>query len=89
MFSVKCGKSSGICPVSLGFALGVTGALTVFVAAIWAMYGGASTAGITSATFMEAFWALVKGFVYGFFIGYFYDMFVCKFGKKSDDASCK
>lgn len=92
----KCGR---LCPFSLGLALGLTGALAMILWAAWLMYYGVP-AGMEgqmpvpeswAAVCMSAFWILVKGFVFGFFIALFYNL--CSRCKsmccgKSDNSCC-
>lgn len=98
----KCGKGKGLCPVSFGLAIGVTCGLAVLLWTAWAMYVGwmpvtsmyAPPADWAEA-FSRAFWCLVKGFFFGFFVALIYDCITrcCpgKCCKSSDDESgcCK
>lgn len=93
-----CGKK--LCPVSFGLALGLTMGLGYFVWMLWAMFYGPSTmmveAHMAVPSFgdgsIHAFWALVKGFVFGFFLALFYDFISCccksKMCCKKDDSTC-
>lgn len=82
----KCSKSKGLCPVSLGLALGITAALIVLGWGAWMMYYGVSpemashlmAADLTWGRIgLFALWALIKGFVVGFLIALFYDLISC------------
>ncbi|OGT58339.1 MAG: hypothetical protein A3F14_03475 [Gammaproteobacteria bacterium RIFCSPHIGHO2_12_FULL_43_28] len=77
------GQCFRLCPVSLGFALGLTSALALIVWAIWTKIQGVPPmmADVMPAlTFMNvlihALWAFARGFVFGFLIALFYD-FCC------------
>lgn len=92
----KCGCMK-LCPVSLGLALGFLGAFAVLVWTAWIMYQGMppEMASMPMPDWMTAFkqalWALVRGFVFGFFLALFYDFFACcmaKMCKKSNSCGC-
>lgn len=107
MLCGKCGKTmvggKGLCPVSFGLAIGITCALAVLFWAVWISFYGPPTemspmmtkylamhAGMMGAGKM-ALWALVKGFVFGFFVALFYDFIACYCkGKccKTSDGIC-
>ena len=80
-----CGKGKGLCPISFGLALGITGGLAVLIWSVWIMYHGMSPMMIErhlpmptwSSSSMHAVWALLKGFFFGFFLAVFYDLFIC------------
>lgn len=84
---MMCGKggSSRLCPVSFGLAVGITFGLGVFIWTLWVLFHGASpmmmeykipVPSLKDGT-IHALWALLKGFVLGFFIALFYDLIVC------------
>lgn len=84
----KCGKcyrkSSCLCPVSFGLALGLVSGVTVFLWSLWMMYNGLPPmmAGhVPPPTVMggltHGLWALLKGFIFGFFVALIYDFFAC------------
>jgi len=96
MFKKAC-KCGSLCPVSFGLALGVTGALAVFIWSIWAMYHGMTPAMMAhettvptwSTSSMHALLVFVKGFVFGFVLVLFYHLFSCCMkgmcGKKTEE----
>jgi hypothetical protein len=83
----KCGKgkSSCLCPVSLGLALGVTCFLGMFFMSVAVMNGYVPPPEMTalkpevtwSLAFTHSLWALLRGFVFGFVLAFFYNMFAC------------
>lgn len=85
MWGGKCGGKTKLCPVSLGLALGITSALAVLVWSLWILYYGVPPAMAEMVTvtptlggaFVHAFWALLKGFIFGFFLALFYDLISC------------
>jgi hypothetical protein len=92
----KCGCGK-LCPVSLGLALGFLGAFAVLLWTAWIMYQGMppEMANVPMpdwmTAFKHAFWALVKGFIFGFFLALFYVFFACcmaKMCKKSSSCGC-
>ena len=90
MMCDKCGGGrKGLCPVSMGLAVGLTFGLAVLVWTAWTMWGG-MTMGTMShmmppSDWAEAFtmagWCLLKGFFFGFFIALFYDIISCCISK--------
>lgn len=98
---MMCGKGrfkSPLCPLSLGIAIGVTSALAVLVWTVWVITQGMppsmAAANIPMPTFetgaVHAFWALIKGFVFGFVVAFIYDLCLC-IGKsfcKKDGSTC-
>ena len=103
VFMMKCGtcgkgcKCARLGPVSLGLGVGVTSGLAVFIWSIWIMYHGMSPmmaqlhvpVPTWGSAVIHALWTLLKGFIFGFFIAVFYDLFawlMAKCCKKSDDT---
>lgn len=95
----KCGSGKGmLCPVSLGLALGITSGLAFLLWSAWVMYyGDAAVADMHrmvvaswGAALTHSLMVFVKGFVFGFFLALFYDLFHCCMKKccKKDDSSC-
>lgn len=79
-------RSKGLCPVSFGFAIGITAFLAILVWSAWMMIHGVPEEMAAmhphmvltwGATFAYALLALVKGFIFGFVVALFYDCFVC------------
>jgi hypothetical protein len=77
-------KKKGLCPVSFGLALGITFALSMFIWSMYMMYRGLPPEmmqrgyDITWGDILKhTFWALVQGFVFGFFVALFYDLISC------------
>jgi hypothetical protein len=94
----SCGKK--LCPVSLGLAIGIVCGVGFFVWVLWVNYYGPSAwmlaAHLPVPTVEEgsirALWALVKGFVFGFFVALLYDCISCCCRSrccKKDGACCK
>jgi hypothetical protein len=85
MYAGNCGCGKKLCPVSFGLALGLVVGLAMLLESLWVMYYGPSTMmtqlRIPVPTFdvaaINAFWGLVKGFVFGFFLALFYDLISC------------
>jgi len=86
-YMCKCGKcgSKVICPVSFGLALGLTAGLATFLWAAWTIFYGPTAMMVNfhipvptwyDGT-MHSLWALLKGFVFGFFVALFYDLIAC------------
>ncbi len=79
------GKKGGLCPVSLGIAIGLTSGLAVFIWSLWILYYGVppgmAARMMVAPTFVgglvHALMAFVKGFLFGFFIALFYDLILC------------
>lgn len=99
MWSGKCKSGSGLCPVSFGLAAGITYALAMLVMALIIIVGWAPAEmaavrdNITAwMVIVHMFWALIEGFVFGFVMAGFYDLFLCCRGckccKKSDGGTC-
>lgn len=79
----KCRRTAKLCPFSFGLGLGLTSALAIFLWSLWIIYVGPTPAmdelHITAPTVFAdgailAAWALLKGFIFGFFIALFYDL---------------
>jgi len=83
MYSGKC--ISKLCPLSFGLALGLACGLVVFIGSLWVMHFGLTPMmeqyHLTVPTYNDAIiyslWALLKGFIFGFFVALFYDFFAC------------
>lgn len=100
--AVMCGgcNSKKLCPVSFGLALGLTLGLGFFIWTLWIIYYGPSAMMVANhmpvptlgGGAVHAFWALLKGFVFGFFVALFYDLISCccknKFCCKKSDSTC-
>ena len=95
----RCGKGKGLCPLSLGLALGIVCAVAVLVESIWVMYYGMPPMMVAmhlpmptwSSSFLHALMVLIKGFVFGFFLALVYDFFACCFKscrKSGGEGSC-
>lgn len=93
-----CGKVAMLCPVSLGIAVGVVSFFAVFLWSLWVMKYGMppmmEALHMPVPTLMEAFTrsllALLKGFLFGFFVAFIYDLIRCCCNrKKVDDGSCQ
>lgn len=91
--------SKKICPVSFGLALGLTLALGYLFWALWVIFYGPSAMMVAAhmpvptltVGLISAFWALVKGFIFGFFVALFYDLISCCCKSKwccGKDATC-
>src|SRR3990167_1802586 len=98
-FGKWSGKKMYLGPLSFGLALGVTCGLAVFFWYIWAMYY--ATPAMLETWHMHAItWSnninhsllgLLKGFLFGFFVALFYDLFACCLRglcKKPDGNGC-
>lgn len=94
----KCGTRKGLCPVTLGLALGITFALCVLFWGVWAMWFGLP-AGMEEQMHMmvahdwasivsHSVWALLKGFVGGFVFALIYDLLLCCKSKCCGKCSC-
>lgn len=82
MYSKDC-KEARLCPVSLGLALGFVSGISVLLWLLWISYYGVPpvmatympTPPTVGSSFLYAILALVKGFIFGFFLALFYDFF--------------
>lgn len=95
----KCGCSYKLCPCSFGLAVGLTCGLGMFFGALIVMYFGVAPAmamfqyavpGFREAAILSLI-ALLKGFVFGFFVVLFYNGIVSCCMKKGcckKDACC-
>ena len=92
----KCGK---LCPVSFGMAVGITSALATFISFMWmvkhgvpAMLGQFLPPTTVIDILIESSWALLKGFVFGFFVAFIYDLIRCCLQsmccKQSNQTAC-
>ena len=98
----KCKKSMSLCPISLGLAFGVTASVAGLLWAAWAKFYGAppAVANYMSSIYwseiaMRAFWTLLKGFFFGFFIALIYDLIIrccpgkcCKRAEGDSECGC-
>lgn len=94
----KCGVGRGLCPVTLGLALGITCALMVFICSAWAMTFGLpvgmeeqmrmSVAHTWGEAGIRMVYALLKGFVGGFVFAMIYDLILCCKSKCCGKCSC-
>lgn len=92
----KCGCTK-LCSFSFGLALGLACGLTVFIGSLWVMHYGLTPMmeqyHFALPTFNDAvifgLWALLKGFIFGFFVALFYNLLTCthRCCKKSSDAA--
>lgn len=78
------GNRKGLCPVSLGGAVGIVCAVCVFFWSIWVMHNGIPA--MLAIKPLELTWTdvviytlvgLLKGFLFGFFVALLYDWFIC------------
>lgn len=94
----KGGKGKKLCPVSFGLALGITSALAVLIGTSWViyMYDGMSTM-MADLHMSKLTWqdsgiftgiALIKGFLFGFFVALFYDLISCCCRSSKCCANC-
>jgi len=83
----KCGRGSMLCPFSFGLAVGLTCFFAVMIWTLWVLqYGVPASMSANyvapenlTAGFILSLWCLLKGFIGGFFIALFYDLFIkCK-----------
>jgi len=94
----SCGKGKGLCPVTLGLALGLTCSLAVIIWSAWVMWFGMpafmeghimmQASETWSETWVRAIWALGKGFVGGFFFALIYDLLLCCKHKCCGSCDC-
>lgn len=98
----KWGKSAMLCPFSLGLAVGLVAFFAVLFWSLWVMQYGVPPAMAShmpsvpslSESFVRALGALLKGFLFGFFVALFYDLIGCCLKKccsksKCDDDTCR
>ena len=92
---IMCGcNGKKLCPVSFGLALGLVCALGYFAWVLWVIYYGPSAMMLAShmpvptlgSGAVHALWALLKGFIFGFFVALFYD---CISGCCKNKMCCK
>jgi hypothetical protein len=93
----KCGSGgkcvAKLCPFSLGLAIGIVSFLAVLIWSLWVMnYGMPPMMAALhmpeptlGSGFSHALLALIKGFVFGFFVALIYDCCVCCSSKKCDE----
>jgi hypothetical protein len=81
----NCCVRKKLCPVSLGLAVGLVCGLGSLIWLFWVIYNG-PTAFMAAAHLpvptmqmglLHAFWAFVKGLIFGFFVALFYDWISC------------
>ena len=100
MIASKCGgcgcKAKMLCPVSFGLAIGVVGFFAVLIWALWVMTYGMPPMMVAmhipvptlGGGFVSALLALLKGFIFGFFVALFYDLFACCITRKKACEKC-
>lgn len=94
--SDKSGKCFKICPVSFGLAIGIVSFFAVFIWSLWVMVYGMPPMmeamhvpmPTIGSGLVRALLALLKGFLFGFFVALIYDLLICCKCKKSD-GSCE
>jgi hypothetical protein len=99
MWCAKCengGCAKKLCPISFGLAVGVVSFFAVMIWTLWVIHYGMSPmmlamhipAPTLEGGFVHALLALIKGFLFGFFVALLYDLFACCFAcrKKSCDT---
>lgn len=100
MWCSKCdkgGKAKKLCPVSFGLAVGVVSFFAILFWSLWAMHYGMPPMMAAmhmpmptlAGAFGHALLALIKGFVFGFFVALFYDVFACCFACRKADEKCE
>ena len=86
-----CSTSKKLCPVSFGLAIGLVSFFAMLIWSLWIMTHGVPPmmadmpAPTLGSGFAHAILALIKGFIFGFFVALFYDLFACCFRKKSGE----
>jgi len=90
----KDGASKKICPMSFGLAVGIVSFFAVLIWSLWIINYGMPPMMVAmhmpeptlAKGFEHALLALLKGFLFGFFVALFYDLISCWFAccKKSD-----
>lgn len=99
MFTCKCEserKAAKLCPVSFGLAVGFVSFFAVLIWTAWVVTYGMPAMMVAmhlptptlSAGFAHALLALVKGFLFGFFVALFYDLFACCFTCRRSNEKC-
>jgi len=99
MLCTKCekgGSSRNICPMSFGLSVGLVSFFAVLFWTLWVMHYGMPPMMIAmhipaptlANGFEHALLALLKGFLFGFFVALFYDLISCCFAccKKSGES---
>lgn len=104
MLATKCDvdcKAKKLCPVSFGLAVGVVSFFAVFIWTLWVIQYGMPPMMVemhipmptVSGGLVHALLALVKGFLFGFFVALLYDCFsscfACCFGRKQSGEGGK
>lgn len=94
----KCGMGKGLCPVTLGLALGLTCALMTLICAAWAIWIGLpagmeeqmrmGVAHSWSEAGVRMVYALLKGFTGGFVFALIYDLILCCKSKCCGKCNC-
>lgn len=92
------GKLKKLCPVSLGLAVGLVGFFAVLLWSLWVVIYGFTPAVMAmhlpittlSQGFVVALLALLKGFLFGFFVALLYDVISCcvKCKKSCEKCGC-
>ncbi len=100
MMCPKCdkdGSSKKLCPLSFGLAVGIVSFFAVLIWTLWALNYGMPPMMVAmhlpeptlAKGFEHALLALLKGFLFGFFVALFYDLLSCCFAHcKSSGKSC-
>lgn len=92
----KGGKAAKLCPVSFGLAVGLVSFFAVLIWTAWVMTYGMPPmmvdmhvpAPTLHSGFVHALLALLKGFLFGFFVALFYDLIHCCFACFRSDGKC-
>jgi len=90
------GGSKKLCPVSFGLAVGVVGFFAVLIWSLWVIHYGIPPmmvemhmpAPTLTGAFVHALLVLIKGFIFGFFVALFYDLFSCCTMRRKSDDQC-
>src|SRR5258708_938994 len=93
----KGGKIAKLCPLSFGLAVGGVSFLAVLIWTLWIMTYGMPPMMIAmhmpvptlSMGFVHALLALLKGFLFGFFVALFYDLIACCFSCRGSKGNCE
>ncbi len=101
MWCHKCDKDGSkctkLCPVSLGLAIGIVSFFAVLIWSLWVMSYGMSPMMVAlhiptptlGSGFAHALLALLKGFIFGFFVALIYDLIACCLMHKKSMGSCE
>jgi hypothetical protein len=93
----KDGRSKKLCPLSFGLAVGIVSFFAVLIWTFWVMSYGLPPLMVAmhiptptlSGGFVHALLALIKGFLFGFFVALLYDLISCCFACKKSDGKCE